>query len=148
MSSRLWSLASQLSAAITAAAATNPSPFSQTFELKQTWLPRSKMQSITTRQLYVMPSDCQHERASREKYREEPEIYLALVHKLAQGTSDDTLIDQHFQLVEELVGFVRNTPLDGVSFGGTRYAPLLDDDFLEKFRISLTVIAVSYSQWV
>ncbi|MFM7842918.1 MAG: hypothetical protein ACKPEY_01640 [Planctomycetota bacterium] len=125
----------------------NAATFSQSFITERSYLPRWRLEDLSTIRVTVVPKDNVGERASRSQWQEDYQIDVAVQQRL--GSNEQDQADGLIQLAEELADYfkTRNPTGDLATLIAVAFTPLFDPDHLEKHKTLTTVIALTFRGW-
>jgi len=125
----------------------NGHTFSRPFTAVRTYLPRYKLEDLTSVQVSVVPKDDVGQRASRSQWQQDYKLDLAVQQKL--GNDEQAQMDQLLLLGQELADYFKEHNLTGTQavLLECGFAPLFDPEHLENHRTLTTVLNLTFRGW-
>ena len=125
----------------------NTNSFGQPFIAQRAYLPRWKLEELTTIRVSVVPKDDVGERASRAQWQEDYHIDVAIQQRL--NTNEHEQLDTLIGLAEELADYFKTRKPTGdiATLIAVAFAPLFDPEHLEKHKTLTTVINLTFRGW-
>lgn len=122
-------------------------PFSQNFNIARAYLPRWKLEELTSIRVTVVPKDDVGERASRLQWQEEYQLDVAIQQRL--GNDELAQMDDLIFLGQELADHFksRNPTGDLATLTAVAFAPLFDPEHFENHKTLTTVINLTFRGW-
>ena len=125
----------------------NDHTFSQAFQAQRTYLPRWKLEELSTIRVSVVPKDDVGERASRTQWQEDYQVDVAIQQKL--GANESEQMDALILLGQELADFFKSRNPTGnlATLIAVAFAPLFDPEHFENHKTLTTVINLTFRGW-
>jgi hypothetical protein len=125
----------------------NAAAFSKPITAVRTYLPRYKLEDLSSVRVSVVPKDDVGQRASRVQWQQDYKIDVAVQQRL--GSNEQSQMDELMLLVQELADHFKEHALSGNQsvLVECSYAPLFDPEHLEKHKTLTTVLNLTFRGW-